>query len=192
MKFRQLALALVLLLFETQVLVSEEQKSGSAPSKAAVMGNIFSKQRSVYAVAVSTNSSKVDIAQLDCLSLDPNWAHVDRIDHSDDGDMRKAVAQHFKNSSLNSPDCGFFIKWTIVHQKTLAVRYRGDPSVALMSISICKKPLDSPVGQQCLSRNIWFFDKIGRAADEYTVGIKAFISSSNAEWSVVNVSSKNE
>src|SRR4051812_5512509 len=108
-KFARLALALVLLLLEAQVLMSEEQKGGSSPSKATILGNIFSKQESVYAVAVSTNSSNIDLAHLDCLSLDPNWAHVDRIDHSDDDDMRKAVAQHFKNSSLISPDCVFFL-----------------------------------------------------------------------------------
>jgi hypothetical protein len=57
-----------------------------------------------------------------------------------------------------------------------------------MSFGVCKKPLDGPAGQQCLSKNIWLFDKISPAADEYAVGIKAFVSSSNAEWSVVNVS----
>jgi hypothetical protein len=177
---------------ETQVLPAQEQKKGDTIWSAAIFQNVLPKQKKAFAVAVSTNSFNVDLAQLGCLSLDPNWAHVDRIDHSDDEDMRKAVAQHFKNTSLNSPDCVFFIKWTIVHRKTFAVRYRGDPSVALMSISICKKPLDGPAGRQCLSRNIWLFDRIRPAADEYAVGIKAFVSPSNAEWSVVNVSPKNE
>jgi hypothetical protein len=191
-KFSRLAFALVFLLLETQVLASEEQKSRSSPSKAAIFGNIFSKQQSMYAVAVSTNSSNVDLAQLGCLSLDPNWAHVDRIDYSDDDDMRKAVAQHFKNSSLDSPDCGFFINWTIVHRKTFAVRYRGDPSVTLMAFSICKKPLDGPANRQCLSKNVWLFNKVTPPANEYAVGIKAFVSSPNAEWAVVNVSLNNE
>jgi hypothetical protein len=191
-KFLPLPLALVLLLVEVQVLASEEQKSGSSPSKADILGNIFSKQKSAYAVAVSTNSSKVNIAQLNCLSLDPNWAHVDRIDHSDDDNMRKAVAEHFSNSSLNSLDCDFFINWTIVHRETFAVQYRGKPSVTLMSFSICKKPLDGPSNRQCLSKNIWLFDKITPSANEYSIGIKAFVSSPNVEWAVVNVSLNNE
>lgn len=191
-RFSRLPFALVFLLLETQVLASEEQKNRNPPSKAAIFGNIFSKQQSAYAVAVSTNSSNVDLAQLGCISLDPNWAHVDRIDHSDDDEMRKAVAQHFKNSSLNSPDCGFFINWTIVHRKTFAVRYRGDPSVTLMSFSICKKPLDGPANRQCLSKNVWLFNKVTPPANEYAVGIKAFVSSPNVEWAVVNVSLNNE
>jgi hypothetical protein len=191
-KFPRLALASVLLLLETHVLASEEQKNGSSRSKAAIFGNIFSKQQSVYAVAVSTNSANIDLVHLDCLSIGPNWAHVDRIDHSDDEDMRKAVAQHLKNNSLNSPNCSFFINWTVVHRKTSAVRYRGDPSVTLMSFSICKKLLDGPANRQCLSKNIWLFNKITPPANEYAVGIKAFVSSPNVEWAVVNVSLNNE
>jgi hypothetical protein len=145
----------------------------------------------LFAVAASTSSSNLDLTKLECLSLDPNWAHVDRIDHSDDQDMRDAVARHFTNVSLNSPNCSFFIIWTVVHRKTFAVRYRGNPSVALMSFSVCKKPLESPAGRQCLSKNIWIFEKISPPATEYAVGIKAFVSSPNVEWSVVNISSVN-
>jgi hypothetical protein len=168
-------------------LASQEQKTGRSWN-AAIFQNILPKQKNVFAVAVSTHASRVNLTEVNCLSLDPNWAHVDRADHSDDADMRKAVREHLENRSLSSPDCGFFIHWTIDHGKTSAVRYRGDPSVALMSFSICKKPLDGPAGRQCLSKNIWLFDKIRPVADEYALGIKAFVSSSNAAWSVVNVS----
>jgi hypothetical protein len=146
------------------------------------------KQKKIFAAAVSTHSSNVDLAQLTCLSLDPNWAHVDRVDRSDDKDMRKEVAQFFRSSSFDSPDCDSFFSWTIIHEKTHAVRYRGRPSVTLMSFSVCKKPLDGPAGRRCLSKNVWLFDKISSPANEYSVGIKAFVSSPNVKWSVVNVS----
>lgn len=176
---------------DAPALASQEQKTDRSWNT-AIFQNILPKQKKVFAVAVSTHSSNVDLSQLGCLSLEPNWAHVDRADLSDDKDMRKAVAEHFKNSSLNSPDCGFFFNWTVVHQKTFAVRYRGNPSVTLMSFSVCKKPLEGPAGRQCLSKNIWLFDKVRPPADEYTVGIKAFVSSPNVEWAVVNVSLSNE
>jgi hypothetical protein len=191
-KFYRLALALILLILETQVLAAQEQKKGDAVWSAAVFQNILPKQKNMFAVGVSTDASKVDLAQVDCLSLDSNWAHVDRINHSDDEEMRKALADRLEKLPLNSPNCGFFINWTIVHRKTYAVRYRGVPSVTLMSLSICKKPLDGPDGQQCLSKGIWLFDKITLPANEYAVGIKAFVSSPKSEWSVVNVSLKSQ
>jgi len=191
-KFSRVASALILLILETQVLAAQEQKKGDAVWSATIFQNILPKQKNIFAVAVSTDASKVDLAQVDCLSLDPNWAHVDRINHSDDDEMRKAVADRLENVPLNSLNCGFFINWTIVHRKTYAVRYRGVPSVTLMSLSICRKPLDGPDGQRCLSKGIWLFDKISPPANEYAVGIKAFVSSSKSEWSVVNVSLKSQ
>jgi hypothetical protein len=181
-------LALILLLLEMQVLAAQQQKREDAVWSTTIFQNILPKQKIMFAVAVSTHASRVNLAEVNCLSLDPNWAHVDRADHSDDADMRKAVGEYLENRSLDSPDCGFFIHWTIDHGKTSAVRYRGGPSVALMSFSICKKPLDGPAGRQCLSKNIWLFDKIRPVTDEYALGVKAFVSSSNAPWSVVNIS----
>ena len=181
-------LASILLFFEMQVLAAQQQKKEDVLWDAAIFKNILPKQKNMFVVAVSTHASRVNLAEVNCLSLDQNWAHVDRVDHSDDADMRKAIGEYLENRSLNSPDCGFFIRWTIDHAKTSAVRYRGDSSVALMSFSICKKPLGGPAGRQCLSKNIWLFDKIRPVADEYALGIKAFVSSSNAAWSVVNVS----
>ncbi|WP_375415515.1 hypothetical protein [uncultured Bradyrhizobium sp.] len=153
-----------------------------------VVQKLIPTQKRVFAIAVSTHSSKVDLAEVDCLSLDPNWAHVDRVDHSDDDAMRKAVAAHLKRQMPNNPTCRFFIRWTVIHEKTFAVRYRGHPSVTLMSFGICEKSLNGLTGQRCLSKNIWLFDNITSAVDEYTLGIKAFASSSNAEWTILNVS----
>jgi hypothetical protein len=74
------------LLFGTQLAASQEKNSVWGT---AIFRNILPKPKSVFAVAVSTDASKVNLAQVDCLSLDPNWAHVDRIDHS----MTKACAK---------------------------------------------------------------------------------------------------
>jgi hypothetical protein len=186
-KFSRLVLAGLLLLLEMQVLAAQEQRSVDA-DWTATFQHAFAKQQKVFAVAVSTHSSNVELTQVVCLSLGPNWVHVDRVDHSDDKDMRKAVAQFFKSSSLDSPDCEFFFNWTIIHEKTYAVRYRGYPSVTLMSFSVCKKPLDGPAGRRCLSKNIWLFDKISPPANEYSIGIKAFVSSPDSKWSVINLS----
>jgi hypothetical protein len=186
----QLVLATILLFLDTQHSVSQEQKSGNFRD-AAIFQNLPPKQKRVFAVAVSTNSTRVDLAKVDCLSLDSNWAHVDQVDHSDDNDMRKAVANHLKAQGPNDMPCRFLIRWTVIHEKTLAVRYRGHPSETLMSFSICEKPLNGPAGLRCLSKNVWLFDKITPAADEYTLGIKAFALSSNAKWVVVSVSLNN-
>jgi hypothetical protein len=48
--------------------------------------------------------------------------------------------------------------------------------------------LDGPAGRRCLSKNVWLFNKISPPANEYSVGIKTFVSSPNAKWSVVNLS----
>jgi hypothetical protein len=177
----------MILLLGTLHSVSQEQPAGYF-WKATIFNNLPSKkQKRTFPVAVGTNSSKVDLAELDCLSLDPNWAHVDRVDHSEDGVMRNAVVANLERHALNDASCRFFIRWTVIHQKTFAVRYQGRPSVTLMSFIICEKPLDGPKGQRCLSKNVWLFDKIISAADEYALGIKAFVLSNNAEWTVVNV-----
>lgn len=161
--------------------------AGGREGVASILKNPLPSKKRVFAIAVSTNSAKVDLAQVDCLTLDPKWAHVDRIDHSDDAAMRNAVAAYLQRKLSNDPTCRFLLRWTVIHEKTFAVRYQGRPSVTLMSFGICEKPL-GPTRQQCLSKNVWLFDKIVSAVDEYALGIKAFVSPSSTEWVVVNVS----
>jgi hypothetical protein len=160
--------------------------------KVAVSNDLFSKkQKGTFAIAVGTNSAKIDRSELACLALESNWAHVDRVDHSEDDAMRNAVAAYLTRR-LNDEGCRFFIRWTVVHRTTFAVRYRGRPSVTLMSIIICDKRLEGSTGQRCLSKNVWLFDKISLASDEYALGIKAFALSNNAEWTMVGVSLNTE
>lgn len=191
MAFSLRSAAIIILIFVgTQHSVSQEQHSRML-SNGTFLSDISKKQRRVFNVAVSTNSAKIDLSELDCLALEPNWAHVDRIDHSEDDAMRNAVAAHFHQLSKDA-GCRFAIHWTVVHRTTFAVRYQGHPSVTLMSFIICDKRSDGPAGQRCLSKNVWLFDKIISPADEYAVGIKAFVLSNKAEWTMINVSLNNE
>jgi hypothetical protein len=186
----QLVLAAMLLFLGTRHSLSQEQRDASSFGNVMIFRNVLPRQKSNIAIAVSTNSAKLDLTQVDCLSLDPVWAYVDGIDHSGDVVMRKAVADYFENVSINVPNCNFSFLWTIVHRKTFAVRYLNKPSSELMAFSICKKRRETNAGRQCISKNIWFFDGLDSAGAEYATGIKAFISSSNADWSIVNVSVK--